>query len=119
MTETEAEISRPSKRRKRIPSRGNRYVLHEDGCGDFRIYQIYTAEGTDIPKESLLPLPGVPGFPTKTEASKWIDQNAQQLNGMYVAIIKIQALGFMEVKTVSTVKMKWKPKKLVKKGSDE
>ena len=102
----EAEATAP----KKVPGRSNRYRLFDDGGGDYRIYRLMSATSGEIPKGSLVPLPGAPGFMATAEAKKWLRVNAEKLNGMQVMIFR--GLEIMRISVVArpTVNLESKPR---------
>jgi hypothetical protein len=87
--------------------------LHDDGQGDYRIRQVFTAEGAEIPKDSLIVVPGAPGFETSAGALKWVKEYGHQLSGMTVAVIKVCELLRVTVEPSPSVKVVRKPKHIL------
>lgn len=99
--------------KKKLPSRGNRYRLFDDGDGDYRIYQI--APGTsDFPTGTLLPIPGVPGFDSVKEADAYIDKSEDTFQRMQIMILKGCDIIALSVETTTKVRKNRKPKNLIK-----
>lgn len=77
--------SRPGSGRKR----GKRYRTVPGGNGDFLIAQVSTPSD-DLPKNSLVLVPGVPQFPTCSAAERWMKKESKDLFlGKTVAIVRM------------------------------
>ena len=94
------------------PTAANRYRLFEDGDGDYRIYEI-TKSDSGMPRGSLVPIGGVPGFLTTYIAKKFITNSGDKFSGKQLMIFKGLEICSVEVETVSKVGVNYKPKKAV------
>lgn len=114
MTSTETptdEVAPPTAKRAK-PTAANRYQLFDDGDGDYRIYEIAKAD-SGLPKGSLIPIAGVPGFPGTYMARKYINQSGNLLEGKQMMILKGLEICSVDVQTVTNVAVKFKPKKAI------
>lgn len=109
--ETPTDEVDPPKAKAR-PARANRFQLFDDGEGDYRIYQIAPAE-SGMPKGSLMPIAGVPGFRDGQLARKFINNSGNLFQGKQLMILKGLEICFVEVQTITKVGVKFKPRKAV------
>jgi hypothetical protein len=90
------------------PTAGNRYRLFDDE-GDYRIYEI-AKKDAGLPKGTLLQIPEIPGFQSSAAARKWVNNSGNKLEGKQFLILKGLEIGGVQVETVTSTKVKWKPK---------
>ena len=110
--ETPGDDPTPPKAPAKKPTAANRYQLFDDGDGDYRIYEI-AKKDSGLPKGSLIPVAGIPGFASTYEARKYINNSGNKLEGKQVMILKGLEICSVDVQTVTKVGIKFKPKKAV------
>lgn len=91
------------------PQMANRYRLFDDGQGDYRIYEVANHDG--VPKGTLLPIAGVPGFTQVELAKKWVNNSGDKLQGKQIMILKGCEMCSVRVQTQTVVTPSWKPRK--------
>lgn len=99
----------PPRPRRRKPTAGNRYELFDDGEGNFRIYELSKADG--VPKGTLIPIPGVPGFENQRHCIRFINNSGDLLRGKQLMVLRGLEICSVDVKTVSRVSVNYKPKR--------
>lgn len=110
--ETPTDEVDPPKAKRAKPTAANRYQLFDDGDGDYRVYEIGQA-ANNVPKGSLLPIAGIPGFDSTYSARKFINNSGDLLEGKQMMILKGLEICSVDVQTVSKVSVKFKPKKAI------
>ena len=109
--ETPTDSPTPPKAKRRKPTAANRFQLFDDEEGDYRIYEIAGAGHAPVPKGSLIPIAGVPGFGDMHIAKRFINNSGNLLEGKQMMIFKGLDICSVDVVTVAKVKVKFKPKK--------
>lgn len=110
--ETPTDSPTPPKAKGKKPTAANRYQLFDDGEGDYRIYEIASAD-KGLPKGSMLPIPGIPGFESSAAARKFINNSGNKLEGKQLMILKGLEICSVAVQTITKVGVNFKPKKAV------
>lgn len=103
----ETPTDSPAKPRRKRPVGGNRYRLNAKG--DYTVYQIAPPD-SGMPPGTLLPIPGVPKFPTSEKTQAWVEKSGDKLSGMQIAILKFVHIGAIAVETIKQVSVQWKPR---------
>jgi hypothetical protein len=110
--ETPTDEVTPPKAKRKKPTAANRYQLFDDGDGDYRIYEI-AKQDSGLPKGSLIPIAGIPGFESTYLARKFINNSGNKLEGKQMMILKGLEICSVDVQTVTKVGVNFKPKKAV------
>lgn len=108
---------KPKKKTGRKRGRHGRYLLFDDGHGNYRIYCIADDELRSqmggAPKGTLIPVPDVPGFDTSQKAVTFMRQSGDKFEGMSCMILKGIHIVRPTINPKPTVELKFKPRKLV------
>lgn len=106
-TPNDADGVKPKKRK-----RQRRYQLFDDGQGDYRIYEI-AQPGGSLPQGSLVPIPGMSGYPNAIEARRAIRTSGDLLANKHVMIFRGLEIMRITVETRPTVSIESKPRRQI------
>lgn len=103
---------------KKVPQRGARKRVLGEGEGDYLITEL-VGEGTQMPRGSMIPIPGVPQFEDTSKALAWIrNESGDLLAGKQVAIIRVCEILSLTVQQQPKVVIQTKPKVAITKQTE-
>ena len=106
------------KKKRKVPQRGARKRVLGEGEGDYLIYELI-GEGSEMPKGSMIPIPGVPQFESTVKAIAWIkNESGDKLAGKQVMIFRVCEILSLIVQQQPKVVIQAKPKVTVTKAPE-
>jgi hypothetical protein len=119
-TPTDSPVPQPvNPDAKKVPQRGKRKRVLGDGEGDYCIFELVGA-GSELPKGSLIPIPGVPRFEETRDAMKWIQTESKDLlHGKQVMIFRACEILSLVVEAKPVLTIQAKAKKTVTDPTQE